>query len=54
MAKVNVIIPEPNENYLVENSRQTNFGIDTLILQLNTSFQNDLKNEQNIFNYFMS
>ena len=42
MAKINIIIPEPNEDYVVDNQRQTKYGIDTLITQLNTSFQKDL------------
>jgi hypothetical protein len=54
MAKINIIIPEPNEDYVVDNQRQTKYGIDTLITQLNTSFQKDLKNEQDTFNFFMS
>jgi|TARA_Y100000004_G_C8809278_1_gene366910 hypothetical protein len=53
MAKINIIIPEPNPEYVVDNQRQTKYGIDTLITQLNTSYQIDLKNEQDAFNYFM-
>ena len=53
-AKINVIIPEPNEDYLVENSRQTNFGIDTLITQLNTSYKQDIKDEIEQFNWFIA
>ena len=54
MAKINVIIPEPNEDYLVENSRLTNFGIDTLITQLNTSYKQDIKDEIEQFNWFIA
>ena len=41
MAKITNYIPEPKEEYDVEN-------------QLNFSFQQDLKNEQDTFNYFLS
>ena len=54
MAKINVLIPEPNKDYLVENQRQTNFVLDTMISQLNTNYQKDLKNETDTFNWFMS
>jgi hypothetical protein len=47
MAKINAGIPEPTPEYRQENQRQI------VQDQLNTSFQQDLKNEQNTFNYFM-
>ena len=55
MAKVTNYIPEPKEEYDVENQRQIlrvfNY---TTKNQLNFSFQQDLKNEQDAFNYFLS
>ena len=54
MAKVTVYIPEPNEEYDVSNQRQVLEALDTIKNQLNFSFQNDLKNEQEAFNYFIS
>ena len=54
MAKVNIYIPEPKEEYDVSNQRQISEALDTLKNQLNFSFQNDLKNEQDAFNYFLS
>ena len=54
MAKINVYIPEPQPEYTPENFRQINQGLATIENQLNTSFQQDLKNEQDSFNYFMS
>ncbi len=53
MAKINVYIPEPQPEYSPENFRQINQGLATIENQLNTSFQQDLKNEQDSFNYFM-
>ena len=54
MAKVIVQIPEPKEEYEVSNQRQIIEAIDTVKNQLNFSFQQDLKNEQDAFNYFLS
>ena len=47
-------IPEPQEEYSSENQRQIIESIDTVKNQLNFAFQQDLKQEQDIFNYFMS
>ena len=54
MAKISVYIPEPQEEYSSESQRQILESIDTVKNQLNFSFQQDLKQEQDIFNYFMS
>ena len=54
MAKITVYIPEPKEEYDVSNQRQVLEALDTVKNQLNFSFQNDLKNEQEAFNYFLS
>jgi len=53
MAKINVYVPEPPQEYRVEGFRQINQGLATIENQLNTSYQQDLKNEQDSFNYFM-
>ena len=53
MAKITVYIPEPKQQYEEENQRQIVQSLDTVKTQLNTSFQQDLKNEQDTFNYFM-
>ena len=45
MAKINLYIPEPREPYTVDNFRQINQVLTTLQDQLNTSFQEDLKQE---------
>jgi hypothetical protein len=45
MAKINLYIPEPREPYTVDNFRQVNQVLATLQNQLNTTYQQDLKEE---------
>ena len=54
MAKLTNYIPEPKQEYDVENQRQIIESMTTMKQQLNFSFQEDLKNEQDSFNYFLS
>jgi|TARA_R110001599_G_scaffold45926_1_gene135223 hypothetical protein len=54
MAKVTAYIPEPKQDYEVENLRQILESLATIKDQLNFSFQNDLKEEQDTYNYFLS
>tara|TARA_Y100000401_G_C8312099_1_gene220346 strand:+ start:115 stop:279 length:165 start_codon:yes stop_codon:yes gene_type:complete len=54
MAKLTNYIPEPKENYDVDNQRQIVESLTTMKQQLNFAFQQDLKNEQDAFNYFLS
>ena len=54
MAKLTNYIPEPKENYDVDNQRQIVESLTTMKQQLNFAFQQDLKNEQAAFNYFLS
>ena len=54
MAKITNYIPEPQEKYDVNNQRQILESLDSMKQQLNFSFQQDLKNEQDAFNYFLS
>ena len=54
MAKITAYIPEPKQDYEVENQRQILQSLNTLKDELNFSFQNDLKEEQDTFNYFLS
>ena len=54
MAKLTNYIPEPKQEYDVENQRQIIESMTTMKQQLNFSFQEDLKNEQGAFNYFLS
>ena len=53
MAKINILIPEPKDPYTVDNFRQINQTLETLQNQLNTSYLNDIKNEQEIFAWFI-
>ena len=54
MAKLTNYIPEPKQEYDVENQRQIIESVTTMKQQLNFSFQQDLKNEQDAFTYFLS
>ena len=45
MAKINLYIPEPRDPYTIDNFRQINQVLTTLQNQLNTSYQQDLKEE---------
>jgi hypothetical protein len=54
MAKITAYIPEPKQEYEVDNQRQILESVATLKDQLNFSFQNDLKEEQDTYNYFLS
>ena len=54
MAKVTAYIPEPKQDYDVDNQRQIMESLNTMKEQLNFSFQNDLKEEQDTYNYFLS
>ena len=54
MAKIDIQIPEPTPQYTEENQRQVFQSLQTLKDKLNTSYQEEIKNEQNTFNYFLS
>ena len=54
MAKITSYIPEPKQEYDVENQRQILQSVDTIKNELNFSFQNDLKEEQDTYNWFIS
>ena len=54
MAKITSYIPEPKQEYDVENQRQILESLSTLKDQLNFSFQQDLKNEEDQKNWFFS
>jgi len=45
MAKINLYIPEPPQDYNVDSLRQINQALETLKDQLNFSFQEELKQE---------
>ena len=53
MAKITLYIPEPREPYTVDNFRQINQVLETLQNQLNTTYQNDLNEDLQTFNWFL-
>ena len=54
MAKITAYVPEPKQEYEVDNQRQILLSIDTIKNELNFTFQQDLKEEQDTYNYFLS
>ena len=54
MARIDIVIPDPSTQYTEENQRQINQSLRTMQDKLNTSYQQELKNEQDTFNYFLS
>ena len=54
MAKITAYVPEPKQKYEVENQRQILQSVDTIKNELNFSFQQDLKNEEDQKNWFLS
>ena len=52
MAKVVVRIPEPKEEYDVSNQKQINRAISLVVEQLNSTFLNEQKQEQERFTWF--
>ena len=52
MAKITSYIPEPKQEYDVENQRQILESLSTLKDQLNFSFQDDLRKELERFTWF--
>lgn len=52
MARVDIVIPEPSPEYTTENQRQINQSLRTMQDKLNTSYQQELKNELEKFAWF--
>jgi ribulose kinase len=53
MAKINILIPEPQDPYTVNNFRQINQTLETLQNQLNTSFNEDLQEDLQTLSWFL-
>lgn len=53
MAKITASIPEPTSVYSPDNQRQILQSLETIKTQLNTSFQKDLKDELEVFSWFI-
>ena len=54
MAKIVVRLPEPKEEYDVSNQKQINRSITLIKDQLNSTFLNEVKQEQERFSWFIS
>ena len=52
MAKVVVRLPEPKEEYDVSNQKQINRAMGLVVEQLNSTFLNELKQDQERFAWF--
>ena len=52
MAKIVVREPEPKEDYEVSNQKQINRAITLIVEQLNSTFLNDQKQDQERFAWF--
>jgi len=52
MAKVVVRLPEPKEEYDVSNQKQINRAIAIIVEQLNSTFLNEQKQDQERFSWF--
>ncbi|NDB61409.1 hypothetical protein EB001_23665, partial [bacterium] len=53
MAKITAYVPEPTENYDINNQRQILEAINTIKNQLNFGYQQDLVNEQAAMTQFI-
>ena len=49
MAKISIRIPEPKQKYDVSNQKQINRAIALIVEQLNSTFLNEQKQEQERF-----
>ena len=54
MAKVQVFLPEPPQQFSSESFRQINLALETLQNQLNTSYQKEAKEAEETFAFFVS
>lgn len=52
MAKINVKIPEPKEEYDTSNQKQINRSITTIIEQLNSTYLTQLKEDSERYTFF--
>ena len=54
MSKINVRIPEPRQEYEVDNQRQITGSLRIITEQLNSTFLQDLREAQERFTFFMA
>ena len=53
MAKINIVIPEPPQQYNVDSLRQINQALETLQNQLNTSFNEEIQEDLQTLSWFL-
>ena len=54
MSKINIRIPEPKEDYDVSNQKQINRALTIMKDQLNSTFLDEVKQEQERFAFLMN
>ena len=54
MTKINIRIPEPKQQYDVSNQKQINRALTLVKDQLNSTFLDELKQEQERISWFLS
>jgi len=54
MAKIVIRLPEPRKEYTEDNQRQINRAISSVIEQLNSTYMQPDKDDQERFNFFLS
>ena len=54
MTKINIRIPEPKQQYDVSNQKQINRALPLMKDQLNSTFLDELKQEQERISWFLS
>ena len=54
MSKIVVRLPEPRREYTEDNQRQINRALSSVIEQLNSTYQQPEKNDQERFTFFLS
>ena len=52
MAKINVRLPEPKEEYDISNQKQINRAIALIVEQLNSTYLQDLKEDNERYAWF--
>jgi hypothetical protein len=54
MAKINIKLPEPKEEYDLSNQKQINRAVALIVEQLNSTFLDEQKQEQERYSWFVS
>ena len=54
MGKINIKLPEPKQEYDFSNQKQLNRELTTITEQLNSTFLDEVKQEQERFSFFVN